>query len=103
MALAESCLWGGTGVRVDLDIAGDEHPWGRSPADGILFGESQSRFLISFAMEASVQLRELADRHSLPLQEIGVVGGDRIVIDGAMDVALAAARRAYEGALVGGE
>ena len=103
VALAESSLWGGIGVRVDLDIAGEERPWGRSRVDGILFGESQSRFLISFAMEASVQLRELADRHSLPLQEIGVVGGDRIVIDGAMDVALAAARRAYEGALVGGE
>jgi len=103
VALAESSLWGGIGVRVDLDIAGEERPWGRPRVDGILFGESQSRFLISFAMEASVQLRELADRHSLPLQEIGVVGGDRIVIDGAMDVALAAARRAYKGALVGGE
>src|SRR5207302_8391243 len=72
VALAESSLWGGIGVRVDLDIAGEERPWGRSRVDGILFGESQSRFLISFAMEASVQLRELADRHSLPLQAIGV-------------------------------
>jgi phosphoribosylformylglycinamidine synthase len=100
VALAESCLWGDNGVRVDLAFTVDEQPWGRFQVDGILFGESQSRFLISFAMEASVQLRELADRHSVPLQEIGVVGGDRIVIDGALDVALAATQRAYEGALL---
>ena len=100
VALAESCLWGDTGVRVDLSVTTDTQPRGRFQADGILFGESQSRFLISFAMEASVQLRELADRHSVPLQEIGVVGGDRIVIDGALDVALASAKHAYDGALL---
>ena len=101
VALAECCVWGAVGVRADLDGAATDHP-GRFGADGILFGESQSRFLISFAREASIKLHELADRHDLPLQEIGVVGGDRITISGALDVAVDVAGRAYEGALLDG-
>jgi phosphoribosylformylglycinamidine synthase subunit PurL len=100
VALSECCLWGDTGVRIALDVTTHEPSSGASARDGILFGEIQSRFLISFAMEASVQLHELADRHAVPLQDVGVVGGDRIVIDGVLDVGLAEAKRAYEGALL---
>jgi phosphoribosylformylglycinamidine synthase subunit PurL len=67
---------------------------------GILFGESQSRFLISFAREALVRLHELAGRHSVPLRGLGSVGGERVCVTGCIDVPLREVRRAHEGALI---
>jgi len=101
VALAECCLWGDRGASVGLEELAHEHP-ARSRVAGILFGESQSRFLISHPREALVQLEELAGRHSVPFQALGSVGGRRIMISGAIDIALDAATRAYEGALSAG-
>jgi phosphoribosylformylglycinamidine (FGAM) synthase-like enzyme len=67
---------------------------------GILFGESQSRFVISFAREALVRLHELAGRHSVPLRGLGSVGGERVCVTQCIDVSLADVRCAHEGALI---
>ena len=67
---------------------------------GILFGESQSRFVISFAREALVRLHELAGRHSVPFRGLGSVGGERVYVTGCIDVSLADVRRVHEGALI---
>jgi phosphoribosylformylglycinamidine synthase len=101
VALTECCLWGDRGASAELDELAHERP-ARSRVAGILFGESQSRFLISHPREALVQLEELAGRHSVPFQALGSVGGRRIIIGGAIDIALDAATRAYEGALSAG-
>jgi phosphoribosylformylglycinamidine synthase II len=98
VALAECCLAGGLGARCALDDA----VTGRglaSEAAAILFGEGQSRFLVSHSTEAAVQLRALMDRHQVPFQRLGVVEGDRICIDPFLDVPLDRARAAHEGAL----
>ena len=44
-------------------------------------------------------LDELAGRHQVPLVSLGRTGGDRISVDGALDVTLEQAREAYETAL----
>jgi hypothetical protein len=66
---------------------------------GVLFGEGQSRFLISFAKEAPLSLHELAVQHTVPLVSLGVVGGDRIRIEGALEVTLEHAGSVYATAL----
>ena len=105
VALAESCLLGDIAASVGID----ELDQRRDPDQiegliwreaGILFGESQSRFLISFAGEALVRLHELAGRHSVPLRGLGSVGGERLCVTGCIDVPLGAVRRAHEGALI---
>ena len=101
VALAECCVWGDRGASVEFKELAQEHPAGSRVA-GILYGESQSRFLISHPREARVQLEEMAGRHSVPFQALGSVGGRRIMISGAIDVALETATRAYEGALSAG-
>jgi phosphoribosylformylglycinamidine synthase II len=100
VAIAESCLLGGRGARAGIDEI-DAQRQDSVLAAGILFGESQSRFVISFAREALVQLHELAGRYAVPLRGLGSVGGERIVITGVIDLPLDDARRAYDGALLG--
>jgi phosphoribosylformylglycinamidine synthase len=67
---------------------------------GILFGETQSRFLVSVEKESRVQLRALLEQREVPYREIGVVGGDRLTIEGVIDVHLDVARGAYDNALL---
>jgi phosphoribosylformylglycinamidine synthase len=99
IALAESCLLGDIGASIEINEAENGQGLIKGEA-GILFGESQSRFVISFAREALVQLHELAGRHSVPFRGLGSVGGERVCVAGHIDVSLADVRRVYEGALI---
>ncbi|MFZ0130500.1 MAG: phosphoribosylformylglycinamidine synthase subunit PurL [Candidatus Dormiibacterota bacterium] len=99
VAIAESCLLGDIGAWVALDELEQDEGLINGAA-GILFGESQSRFVISFAREALVRLHELAGRHSVPFRDLGSVGGERVVVTGCIDVPLADARQVHEGALI---
>lgn len=74
VALAESCIHGGIGAEVAL---GDGFE-GR--LDGVLFGESQSRVVLSVAPEAAEAVRQLAEQHGAQATAIGTVGGDRLAI-----------------------
>jgi len=100
VALAESCLLGGIGARITLAEAAETPP-DRSPSRtaGILFGETQSRFVVSVEKESGVQLRALLDQREVPYREIGMVGGGHIAVEGVLDVPLDEARAAYEDAL----
>jgi phosphoribosylformylglycinamidine synthase subunit PurL len=99
IAIAESCLLGDIGAWVGIDELGKAEGLNTGEA-GILFGESQSRFVISFAREALVRLHELAGRHSVPFRGLGSVGGERVCVTGCIDLPLADVRRAHEGALI---
>jgi phosphoribosylformylglycinamidine synthase len=99
VAVAESCLLGDIGASVGIDELGDGDGLINGAA-GILFGESQSRFVISFAREALVRLHELAGRHSVPFRGLGSVGGERVCVTGCIDVSLADVRQVHEGALI---
>ena len=98
VALAECCLAGDRGVSV-ARLAGVE-PSGLSPESaGILFGETQSRFVVSFAPEHEPELRALMDGVEVPFDVVGSVGGNRIRIGGVIDVTVSDARTAHDGAL----
>ena len=98
VAVAESCLAAGMGARIGVEGLEARRQIGGQAA-GILFGESQSRFLVSFAREALVQLHELSAQWDVPFHGLGAVGGRSIVLTGVLDVPLADAAAAYEGAL----
>ena len=98
VALAECCILGGRGATVAIEALAEARS-ADSRVAGILFGEGQSRFLISFAKEAAIPLQELAGRHRVPLERLGVTGGELIRVEGAIEVSLAKAREAYESAL----
>jgi phosphoribosylformylglycinamidine synthase subunit PurL len=82
------------GVRVDLPDA-----WRNMRPDAALFGESQSRIVVSLAPEHWPALETTARRHGVPLYRLGETGGDRVVIGPHVDVPLAQALGTYETAL----
>ena len=73
VALAESALWGSVGARVRLALVA-------SPAVA-LFGESPSRLVVSCDASDAPALELLARQHGLPVERIGSVGGDALVIE----------------------
>lgn len=72
VSLAECCLAGGLGARVQLD-------WSASPA-ALLFGEGQGRAVVSLPEASWPQLEELCQGQGLPVQVLGRVGGGDLVI-----------------------
>lgn len=75
VALAECCIGGpekALGARIET------HEMVR--ADALLFGESQSRIIVSVRERDLGRLREIAAREGAPVQAIGVVGGTRFII-----------------------
>jgi phosphoribosylformylglycinamidine synthase subunit PurL len=110
VALAECAIWGdgdrGVGARLRLGIA-------NSPAVD-LFGESPSRILVSAPPRYVAALVLLARQHGLVAEELGAVGGERLVVElagagatgaaeergsrvaDALDVAVADLRHAWE-------
>jgi phosphoribosylformylglycinamidine synthase subunit PurL len=73
VALAESAMWGSIGARVRLPISS-------SPAVD-LFGESPSRVVVSVAAGRGAALVAVVREHDVPIEPIGVVGGERLVIE----------------------
>ena len=83
VALAEMAIWGGRGGRFRVAVAG-------SPAVA-LFGESPSRALLAAPPASVGRLVALAAEHGLPLAELGVTGGDHLVVELAGEGATGAA------------
>jgi len=98
VALAECCILGERGASIaveELESAEGPPSW----AAGILFGETQSRFVVSYRADVAAELRGLMHGHGVPFRDLGTAGGTSIRIQRAVDVSLAAAWAAYEGAL----
>ena len=93
VALAECCLSSRDrlGARVDLEQG--------MRADVQLFGESQSRVIVSVDRQNWPRLRDRAQREGIPVEVIGEVLGDRIEIGDWIDVSVAELAAAWEGAL----
>ena len=80
VALAESAFAGGRGVQApDLPVSGR--------LDEALFGESQSRIVVSYQPLAAAAIAAAAATLSVPIAPLGVVGGNRLRI-GPIDVSL---------------
>jgi phosphoribosylformylglycinamidine synthase len=84
-ALAECCIGGGLGIRVELPAA-------LAPGlDAALFGEGPGGAVVAGPRAAVAAVPGAV--------VIGEVGGDRLVIEGALDVAVADLAERFEGAI----
>jgi len=89
VALAECCILGGLG----LDAAGIRLP---ERVDSFMFGEAQSRIVLSVPPESFAALSNIASGKGVPLVRLGTVDGDRFRIGGEIDLAISALKVVYE-------
>ncbi|NTU89914.1 MAG: phosphoribosylformylglycinamidine synthase subunit PurL [Actinobacteria bacterium] len=88
VSLAESCIAGKIGAIVAFD---DELSGVAS-----LFSETQSRIVLS-AKPANVDaILDLAQKNDVPYSVLGMVGGERIFIEGKVDVSLSEASALFD-------
>jgi phosphoribosylformylglycinamidine synthase len=73
VALAECAIWGGRGATLRLAVAS-------SPAVD-LFGESPSRIVVACRERDVPELVRLAEGHGVPVELLGTVGGERLVVE----------------------
>ena len=74
MALVESCITGPELVGAAVELNGDMR------ADALLFGESQSRIVISFTDNAMPKIEALTQKAGVPFSVLGSTGGQEFKI-----------------------
>jgi phosphoribosylformylglycinamidine synthase len=75
VAIAESCFTGPDkpfGAMIDIDST--------IRSDALMFGESQSRIVVSFAEKDRAELESLAQKANVDFDVIGTVGGENLAI-----------------------
>jgi len=83
VALAECCTSDREKqIGATVELKDDLRP------DCLLFGESQSRVVVSCVADKVAGITELCGRLSLPLTHIGQVGGNRLTINDLVDLSL---------------
>ena len=94
VALAECCISGpGPGLGVTIELEGAIRP------DALLFGESQSRIILSLRRRHLGRVRELAAAAEVPITVLGEVRGRRLVISPLIDVSVEELQQAWATAL----
>ncbi len=74
VALVESCITGPKTFGAAIELNGDLR------ADALLFGESQSRIVISFPEDARHEIEALAKKTGVPFSVLGSMGGQEFQI-----------------------
>jgi phosphoribosylformylglycinamidine synthase subunit PurL len=91
VTLTEMAIAGGCGFRVTPEVGVEPAAW--------CFAESASRVVLAVDPAESPTVMRRASDAGVPATELGETSGPRLTIDGALDVALADAERAWREAL----
>ncbi|MFH1347702.1 MAG: phosphoribosylformylglycinamidine synthase subunit PurL [Candidatus Margulisiibacteriota bacterium] len=86
IALAECCISNKDkqlGAQITL---ADIENWTSERTDALLFGESQSRIIVSCNVANAPKVIDLAEKFKVPFNAIGKVDDDRFVIEGLVDL-----------------
>jgi phosphoribosylformylglycinamidine synthase len=95
VALAEGCIVGEAkqvGVTVRLSVDGLR-------VDQALFGEDQSRVVLSCTPEKTHAVLECARKHDIACAKVGTTGGRMLVIEGILEVPTEELAHAYFGSI----
>ena len=88
---AECCFKNGIGA--DVTIESDLRP------DALLFGETQSRVIITAEPHNKEKVWEIYGRFGVPIRLIGSTGGKQLKINGMIDWKVSDLRDIYENAI----
>ncbi len=102
---AHDCAEGGLAIALAEKSIGSPFDLGAeitlpdSPSAGLLFGESQTRVVVSFAPHALSAVQQLAAKHHLPFQLLGSVIPEVFEIKGVLKTSIHKLREVYESTL----
>ncbi len=96
VCIAESAIYGNTGVEVDLSKLLMNNSL---RSDSLLFGESSGRVVVTVEEERSKELLRLAENYNISCHWIGKTGGERFIIKGYIDLPLSQISDAYKNSL----
>ena len=91
VAIAECCILGGVGFDGGFELDGR---W-----DAALFGETQSRIVVSLSPDLVPALGEVCGAEEVPWVELGRTGGSSLLIGGCIDLGLDQVEDAWRNAL----
>ncbi|MSP78236.1 MAG: phosphoribosylformylglycinamidine synthase subunit PurL [Dehalococcoidia bacterium] len=91
VTLAESAILGNLGFKGSFTLKGR---W-----DAALFGETQSRIVVSLRAESVAALERLANAEGVKLARLGAVGGEQFTVNGLVDTTVAALTDAWTNGL----
>ena len=91
VALAESCIAGNIGFTGSFAMSGR---W-----DAALFGETESRIVVSLPEDRLSQLERLCSDEGVPSVVLGRVGGSRLSLGSGLDLGLDEVEDAWSGGL----
>ncbi|MBA7531695.1 Phosphoribosylformylglycinamidine synthase subunit PurL [subsurface metagenome] len=88
VTLAECCITGKKGAKVEINT--------KIRNDALLFGETQSRIVISVPEKNLDSLKEIANKFEAPIQVLGKVEGDSLKIGNLIDIKIEQLKKAWE-------
>ncbi len=91
VALAEMAFGGGVGLTVTPEASVAPAAW--------CFSESANRVVVSVDARPLPHVLRRAEESGVPAADLGVAGGNRLVVEGVIDVALADAERVWREAI----
>ena len=92
ITLTECCLYKGIGFR------GEGWQF-KGRLDATLFGEVQSRIIVSVRPDKVKYLEQIAAASKVPVTKLGVVGGKQFTIEGCIDLPLEQLESIWRGSL----
>ncbi|HTE19959.1 MAG TPA: AIR synthase-related protein, partial [Armatimonadota bacterium] len=87
ISITESCIAGGTGAKIELPAGATAQA---------LFGEAPSRVVATVSPERVAVARQRLEAAGVPLADLGEVGGDRLIVHGALDLSVAELEATWE-------
>ncbi len=96
IALAECCMVDDGKEPIGAQIRLD---WGQQRKDAVLFGEDQSRIVITVPSERASEAIAHATMLGIPAAAIGTVGGESLIIEGCIELNVEVLQEVYNGAL----
>ncbi|MBL7132144.1 MAG: phosphoribosylformylglycinamidine synthase II, partial [Candidatus Omnitrophica bacterium] len=98
VALVESCISNPANKKLGAEINLDTE---NIRKDALLFGETQSRIILSAKNKSADKILQIAKDNNVPASIIGKVEGSRLLIDNLIDMPLSDAYQAWSKAIEG--
>ena len=92
VALMEKAIFSGKGAQLRLNLPGQS-------TTELLFSEAQSGVVITVASKDLENITEQLQEYGIPVNHLGTVGGDRLIIEDIVDIPVVEMTAVYEGVL----